>query len=252
MVKFWLGTHKPNWLPMLDVPLFISRKALERIKTLPRAKGEWALDSGGFTELNKDGRWTITPKDYVSSVRRYQQEIGNLAFAAIQDWMCEPFVLQKTGASVKEHQTLTVSNCLDLLDLAPELPWLPVLQGWEMTDYLRHVEQYERAGIDLRTVPLVGLGSVCRRQHTDEVETLIRRLTDYGIRLHGFGFKVKGLQKVCHTLASADSLAWSFQARFKEPMPGCTSHKNCANCLVYALHWRERLTDKLYGSLQAS
>lgn len=37
-----------------------------------------------------------------------------------------------------------------------------------------------------------------------------------------------------------DSLAWSFSARYDRPMLGHT-HKTCANCLPYALRWRDRL-----------
>lgn len=49
--QFWLGTHKTGWLERTDVPLFISRRRLVERVTLPRARGPWALDSGGFTEL---------------------------------------------------------------------------------------------------------------------------------------------------------------------------------------------------------
>jgi hypothetical protein len=34
------------------------------------------------------------------------------------------------------------------------------------------------------------------------------------------------------------SMAWSYAARRDPPRPGCTSHKNCANCLRYAAKWR--------------
>jgi hypothetical protein len=61
MERFWLGTHMPHWLREVDVPLFISRNRLTRYKTLPRAIGPWALDSGGFTELQRYGRWTVSP-----------------------------------------------------------------------------------------------------------------------------------------------------------------------------------------------
>jgi len=68
-----------------DVPLFLSRRWLAGRKSLPRARGPWALDSGGFTELSTYGRWTLTPVDYAAEVRRYAGEIGNLAWAAAMD-----------------------------------------------------------------------------------------------------------------------------------------------------------------------
>jgi hypothetical protein len=41
-------------------------------------------------------------------------------------------------------------------------------------------------------------------------------------------------------IESADSMAWSFEARRERPFPGHT-HKNCANCLDYALAWADEL-----------
>ena len=57
-------------------------------------------------------------------VRRYADEIGNLAWAAAQNWMCEPWIVEETGLSVAEHQRRTIENYLELRTKAPELPWL--------------------------------------------------------------------------------------------------------------------------------
>lgn len=239
-MQFFLGTHQPHWLGRLTAPLFVSARRLRGRKSLPSAKGPWALDSGGFSELSLFGRWDTTPEKYVAEVRRYRDGIGGLCWAAPQDWMCEPFVTVKTGKTVREHQRLTVDNFLALRRTAPDLPWVPVLQGWRHDDYLAHVEDYAAAGVDLPSLPLVGLGSVCRRQATAGAECLIRELHAKGIRLHGFGFKLEGLRRSARFLASADSLAWSFNARKSPPLPGCR-HKNCANCERWALRWREKV-----------
>lgn len=242
MTTFFLGSHMPGWLSLTDAPLFVSRRRLAGYRTLPRARGPWVLDSGGFSELSLFGRWTVPVAQYVAEVRRFASEVGDLAWAAAMDWMTEPAILAKTGLTVAEHQARTIASYLDLRDRAPEMPWAPVLQGWRSDDYRRHVDQYDRAGVDLRALPIVGLGSVCRRQHTAEVEDLIRFLSHQGLRLHGFGFKVLGLQRLGSVLASADSMAWSFEARrLRRPTCGSTRHKNCANCLVHALRWRERV-----------
>jgi hypothetical protein len=103
--------------------------------------------------------------------------------------------------------------------LAPDLPWVPVLQGWTYGDYLSHVEQFDRAGVDLRALPVVGVGSVCRRQDTGMVERLLHDLHGMGIRCHGFGFKLGGLRRSVKWLESADSMAWSFAARRRPPPP---------------------------------
>lgn len=247
-MKFYLGAHHPHWLATSDVPLFVSRRALGRQKALPRASCDWALDSGGFTELKLHGRWTATPREYVAEVRRFQDEIGRLAWAAPQDWMCEPEMLKRTGLSVEEHQARTVANYLELRELAPELPFTPVLQGWAIGDYERHVEAYAAAGVHLDRLPLVGVGTVCRRQSTLSAALLLGVLQQlYGLRLHGFGLKLTGLRAAAQHLASADSMAWSLSARKNRPLPGHT-HRSCANCMEYALDWRRDALDAMERS----
>lgn len=241
MLTFWLGTHLPTWLETAGVPLMVSRRRLAGRKTFPRASDSWVLDSGGFSELSIGGEWSIGAKEYAEEVRRYRDEIGRMVWAASQDWMCEPFVLEKTGLTVREHQRRTVDNYVELRNLASDLPFAPVLQGFAVGDYLRHYEDYERRGVDLSDAPIVGVGSVCRRQGTREVADIFEALAPLGLRLHGFGVKQGGLELSEHHLTSADSMAWSFAARRSDPLPGCVGHINCANCLRYALLWRERL-----------
>lgn len=237
-MKFYLGTHEVSWLARTDVPLFVSHRRLARRRTFPRSVGEWALDSGGFTELDTHGYWETTPRGYVSAVRRYSDEIGGLEWAAPQDWMCEPWIVAKTGLDVVTHQARTVANFLELRALAPDLPFVPVLQGWQMDDYLRCVDIYTAAGVDLTAERVVGLGSVCRRQSEAEIEHICAALAARGLRLHGFGVKTLGLRYARH-LRSADSMAWSYNARRNPPIPGHT-HASCANCLTWALRWYQR------------
>ena len=246
---FLLGTHQPGWLGRVGVALFVSDRRLRRYRRLPAAAAGWAVDSGGFTELSTHGTWAHgpTPAAYAARVRRYHEEIGRLAWAAPQDWMCEPFLTAKTGLSVVEHQARTVANLLDLRAAAPDLPWVPVLQGFTVGEYLACLDRYQRAGIDLTAEPLVGLGSVCRRQATGQAHRIVTELRVAGIgRLHGFGVKTTGLARYGHLLTSADSLAWSFDARRRPPLPGHQDrHRNCANCPTYALTWRARLLARL-------
>jgi site-specific recombinase XerD len=163
-MKFYLGTHQPSWLARdLGVPFLVSHRRLAGRRSLPRASSSWALDSGGFTELSLHGRWRTDAATYVKAVRRYATEIGNLDWAAPRDRMTEDHVLARTGLSLRTHQHLTVVDYLRLRDLDPELPFIPVLQGQSVTDYHRCADMYEQRGIDLAALPLVGVGSVCRR-----------------------------------------------------------------------------------------
>lgn len=236
---FYLGTHETSWLTRTEVPLFISHRRLRRRKGMPVALGRWALDSGGFTELSMYGEWRTTANEYVVAVRRYADEIGGLAWCAPQDWMCEPFMLESTKKSVAEHQALTVENFLTLRQELGDLV-IPVLQGWTPDDYLRHADAYTAAGVDLGAERTVGVGSVCRRQTAAPIRRLMTTLHAYGAALHGFGVRSEGLELYHALLASADSMAWSFNARKNPPLRGC-SHARCSNCILFALAWRDRL-----------
>lgn len=241
---FMLGSHIPSWLSKVDIPLFISHRRLRRYKTLPKATTRWSLDSGGFSELSLYGKWTLAPIDYVQAVRRYRDEIGLLDWAAPQDWMCEPVMIATTGLSIREHQYRTVENFLLLRQMAPDLPFVPVLQGWHLNDYLACVDMYRQAGIDLCKERIVGLGSVCRRQATDDIGRIAENMHDRRLRLHGFGVKSAGLAKYSQYLASADSMAWSFRGRHVKPCTHGTAMSE-ANCVEFALEWRQRTLDAI-------
>lgn len=257
--RFYLGTHIPSWLNHAGVPLFVSDTRLRTYKRLPQALTDWAADSGGFSELQRHGTWTIPPREYATRVRRYHQEIGHLVAVASQDWMCEPIIIHGgvangqrfvgTHLSVAEHQRRTVLNFLHLRDIAPDLPWRAPVQGYRPEDYLRCVDLYWSLGrVDLTAEPLVLVGSVCRRQAMSEAGEILTALHRRGVhRLHGLGFKISGLRDFGHLLTSADSLAWSKDAlELRRPTPDCPGKirrpgepvKNCANCWHYARDWR--------------
>ena len=159
--------------------------------------------------------------------------------------MCEPHILAKTGLTVKEHQKRTVNNLLELRKLETSVPIIPVLQGYTLEEYKDCFEMFESSGIDLRSENTVGLGSVCRRQNTNDIERIVRYFHSKDINLHGFGVKINGIKKYGELLQSADSMAWSYNARWLKDY--CSIHKknpttkNCANCLNYALEWRDKL-----------
>lgn len=263
-MKFYLGTGQPSWLERIDVPLFLARNAMPK-RRMPRARTSWCLDSGGFSALDK-GAWHLrtrhpyrfTTTEYAADVRRYQQEIGMLDWAAPMDWVCEPFVVWKHDLGVRVHQERTLANFAQLrADLGDVI--IPVLQGWEAADYAAHVEMYDSAGFDLRQERVVGVGSVCRRLADTEIGSVLRLVESYGIRIHAFGVRGNALVRYAEILASADSQAWSKRARSAlQPGPWAAnevegrwccsqpqSSSKCVSCPEKALRWRERLLARL-------
>ncbi len=275
-MRFYLGVHHPSWLSdarLEGVPLFVSRNRLVGRKRLPVAVTDFALDSGGFTELQRHGRWVCPVDEYAGFVLHLKRTYGaRLAWVAPQDWMCEPIVISGgraaggvqfagTGLTVEEHQRRTVANFVELRARLGDLV-VPVLQGWRLTDYWRCEEMYRDADVDLAAEPLVAVGSVCRRQNTDEAAKIMATLASGGLRLHGFGFKKQGILRCSGDLASADSMAWSFAGRkrpnvehahivrSREPgafgTPGAAD--DCAGCVDYALEWHADLLAEINRS----
>lgn len=259
-LHFYLGCHRASWLTTapIDVSLFISHRVLRTYKRLP-VPPHWpfwrsgiplrhvAIDSGAFTELSLYHQFVTTPEEYLAALARYDDELTVLDWAAPQDWMCEPWMLAKTGLTVAEHQRRTVENFVRLTELWPDFsdadcPVMPVLQGWTVDDYLACVTLYEEQGIRLaEDYEIVGVGSVCRRQASAEIGDIFRTLAQFDLPLHGFGVKLAGLRRYGRYLVTADSMAWSYAGRRTPSQCGSTRHKSEANCQVFALDWRARV-----------
>lgn len=212
---FYLGTHQPNWLWNGNAlgPMFVAAHRMKRKSAFPPSTVPFALDSGGFNHLLREGKWTTSPREYAEHAQRIMVETGKMEWAAVQDWVCAPPVLAKTGRTVEDHQKLTLESYFELQHLAPRVKWTPILQGSSKDDYLRHVEMHEEAGVKLEELDVVGVGSVAPRQTQDMVVELFEELNSRGINLHGFGIKLEGLRRSLPFLRSSDSMAWSFHAR---------------------------------------
>lgn len=271
----YLGVNTVDWLrrpELADVPKCISRNRLDSYqgKRLPRATNRILFDSAGFTELQRHGRWRLTPEQFVDQVRAQVTAIGldHVIGVAPQDWMCEdeiidggatkdgtfvgtrtfldPHHLRSLDEMVLLHQQLTTDNLVELRRLAPDLPIFPVIQGKTLAQYLRHLHMYAERGVRLLDEPIIGLGSVCRRQGTDEIATIVRRLAGMGARLHGFGVGAAGLSLYGRHLLSSDSDAWSYGGR----RDGLCPHgvvKWEANCPVRARAWWDNAMARLAG-----
>lgn len=242
-LTYFLGVHQPAWLTKTAIPLFVSYARLRTYRTLPRAKGPWALDSGAFSELTSHGKWAISAAQYAETVSQIDAQVGNLQWASIQDWLCSPRAIGATGLSVEAHQRKTVKSLCDLRTLTQYINWIPVLQGWSKRSYLAHVQMYAAEGIDLRREPLVGVGSLASRQASKTLPEIIYALADLGLRIHAFGLSVTGLKKVHRQILSSDSMVWSYVARRRNvKLPSCKkSHEICNNCLHFAQAWRSNV-----------
>jgi hypothetical protein len=213
-MKFYVGLHQPSDAKHFDRAFISVNRLHERKK--PLGVGEWIMDSGAFTELSTHGRYRASVAEYAASINRWAHD-RTLTAVVAQDYMCEPFILAKTGLTVADHQRLTIERYDQLRELVGFTHVMPVLQGYAVDDYITHLRMY---GDRLAPGTYVGVGSVCKR-NTD-IDAIIDivlavKLTRPDLRLHGFGLKTTALssQAVRSCLHSADSMAWSFAARWE-------------------------------------
>lgn len=211
-MRFFVGLHQPSNAQHFNAAFISVNRVRDRVG--PFKVGDWIMDSGAFTEITKYEHYRHPVSEYAAQIRRWKFN-GNLLAAVSQDYMCEAWVLQKTGMTVQQHQQLTIERYDALLAEDTGVYILPVLQGFEPEDYVRHITAYGR-----RLVPgmWVGVGSVCKRNSSPlyvlRVLNAIKQARP-DLRLHGFGIKTTALKHphVRHLLHTADSMAWSYAAR---------------------------------------
>jgi hypothetical protein len=220
--RFYVGVHHPRlaWpLTLRGFRVCVSANVLRgRAYGVPFLGSDepWLLDSGAFTQVALQGGFSQSPSAYAAMIRQFAGT--GLIAASTQDYMCERLALKATGLTVARHQVLTIERFDAIRDAGTDrVHLLPVLQGRSPDDYRRHLEGY---GDRIGRGAWVGVGSLCKRQGDP---ALIAAILDAilldrpDLRLHGFGCKRTSLldPQVRRRLASADSMAWSYAARFE-------------------------------------
>ena len=215
-MRFFCGLHQPSDARFGFDAAFISVNRL-RDRKAPMLVGDWIMDSGAFTEISMHGHYRHGVESYAAEIRRWATNgSGRLLAAVAQDWMCEPWIVKRTGLTVAEHQRRTVERYDELMrqDVAGVYV-LPVLQGFKPSEYIDHLAMY---GDRLAHGAWVGVGSICKRNGDPmAIATVLMCIKGMrpDLRLHGFGLKKTALSdvNVQFLLETADSMAWSYSAR---------------------------------------
>lgn len=221
-VTFYVGLHQPGDARHFERACISINRLRTRRK--PIECPDVLVDSGAFTELLNHGHYRHGVGDYAAQLRRlHDGGVVKITAAVAQDYMCEPAMLARTGMTIASHQRLTIERYDALLDRAPPVQIMPVLQGYSPADYQRHLNAY---GARLSEGMWVGVGSVCKRQgDPSAIVGVLHAINSIrpDLRLHGFGVKLTsllhpGVRSLLHT---ADSMAWSFAARKAGGSPNC-------------------------------
>lgn len=190
-MRFYVGMHQPSDAARVDRACISINRLRNRKSGFSPPRLGWMLDSGAFTEVAIHGGYRHSPQQYAADAGRWPCDV-----AASQDFMCEPFVTQRTGLTVADHQRLTIER-YDAIRRAwtSDTPLMPVLQGWTFRDYTNHLDAY---GDRLSPGMWVGVGSVCKRQSSVAVvEDLLSAIAEVrpDLRLHGFRCEADGAAK---------------------------------------------------------
>jgi hypothetical protein len=244
-MKLYLGVWQNRQALAAPQFMFSLRRLKDRQSPAPFEGRDWIMDSGAFSEITINGKYTYTTDEYLHYVEMHQP---GLYFN--MDFMCEPFVLEKTGGTVKEHQQKSIDNQIKIMDRMDHYDitgqFAGCIQGWELKDYIEHIDMLKAQGC---ITSKMGVGSVCRRKNTGDIVNILQAVKEAlpNVKLHGFGIKTQALQypSICAALDSSDSMAWSFDGRREETQqcgdcihPGAM---NCANCHVHMLKWYDRV-----------
>lgn len=252
-----LGIPDPSWINSFDDrALMVSHNRLRRYTphglpiSWPKGAGV-VIDSGAYSLITKHGAFPDSPYEYAMAVRRYSRRIGNVRWAAIQDYPCEGPALKGSGLTVERHQVLTAQSWVDQCRIWPEIsddpnPFKRVLQGDGTPEsYQRSWQLYTDMDGSPAGADIIGVGSVCTIQATSVIADVVDAIHDLdpAARLHGYGVKGIGLQ---HTggFHSVDSQAEFYAARRRAIKdPRCTQmHRDCRNCPVLAESWHDKVS----------
>lgn len=210
-VIFYTGTHMVSHAQHLGFAMISVNRLIGR-KSDFQAQ-DWIMDSGAFTALSS-GRGHMQIEEYAEQISRWSR-CGEMNAAVTQDYMCEPFILAKTGKSVFQHQCMTIDRYVLLRAEVKAVYILPVLQGYAPREYVDHVKHYGKL---LSHGQWVGVGSVCKRNSSiSQIRSVLGAIKKErpDLKLHGFGLKLTALSDgfVRECLWSCDSMAWSYAAR---------------------------------------
>lgn len=190
------------------------------VPKLPSCLTHVAADCGGFVATRKWGKYRYTPEQYVEWL-----DAVNPEWSAMMDYCCENEITSGRPGIVRERQNLTTEMAYKLWETYKDKPyvWVPTIQGWTVSDYVRHVADmepliremasfYERRGQG--SIFRVGIGTLCARASASMIREVVMQVAELlpGVQLHLWGVKLgvfKSPVALPEQVASVDSAAWN-------------------------------------------
>jgi hypothetical protein len=214
----------PNVL--VSIGTMFKKKFTINRSMIPNSVKRLFLDSGGYSFFTKWGKYPFSVEEYVSFVNTIVNEFP-VTEVAIMDYPCEPDVNRQNLKTNKERIDMTIQNALECIDYDPTLPWVPVVQGYTLQEYLYCIQEYKNAGLYDDDFHLWAIGSLCARKKIGGIRHIITNLSKV-IKwpIHTFGMTITALRdaQIFFAIHSSDSGAWSFNARGYEKLGDLTRY----------------------------
>lgn len=169
------------------------------------------IDSGGFGMHKKWGKYPFTVVQYIDYVH-HMMDKWPVTEVAVLDYPCEPEVNRTTHSTNMDRIRATVDNAVLCVDADNNIPWVPVIQGFTLKEYLACWELYQDAGIEY---DLWAIGSICARKKLGGIRNIVTSLYNKTEQnLHAFGLTLPALRdpQVFFSLQSSDSAVWNWRA----------------------------------------
>ena len=170
------------------------------------------LDSGGYSFFSRWGEYPFSIEKYVDLANTLKDKYPLYRVATL-DYPCEPDIDRSHLMTNEERIKKTVSNAVECIDVDRRLPWLPIIQGYTLDEYLHCVDLYQEAGI---ISDYWAVGSLCSRKgNIQRIKYLITKLKELAlsnVKVHAFGLNIPYIKdpQIFHALYSSDSAAWTF------------------------------------------
>jgi len=187
---------------------------------IPESTKRLFLDSGGYSFFTRWGKYPFSIEEYVIFAQSIQDEYP-LTEVAIMDFPCEPNTNRSILKSNKERIDNTVQNALSCIDYDPNLPWVPVIQGYTLNEYLYCLDLYKDAKMYHDDFHLWAIGTLCARKKLDGIRSMVVNITDkINAPVHTFGMNYRFLKdpQIFFSIYSSDSGAWSYNGRAHEKL----------------------------------
>ena len=179
---------------------------------IPDSVEQVILDSGGYSFFSSYPDYPFSIEDYVGLVNLIKDQSGITRVVTL-DYPCEPDINRSRVSTNEERIQKTVSNAVECFQYDETIPWLPVIQGYTIDEYLYCVDLYKEVGI---TSDYWAIGSICSRKgFPHKIRRIITTIADIvPHKIHAFGLSLTYLYdpQIFNNIYSSDSAAWVYGA----------------------------------------